>query len=176
MGDVDIIISGTSAPNFVVNKDLFLQYYKNQPLYMLDLAIPRDIEPSIEGIEGIKLYRIDNLEKIAQENIEKRLLAKEKGEKILNHDVKKYINWIEEIKLIDIILSIQDGSSEILTKELKELRNKLGDIDKNHMEIIEEAFGNFAKAFINQPMAKLKDFVKDNPKFNDQNFLESRGK
>ncbi|EKE04027.1 MAG: hypothetical protein ACD_20C00118G0017 [uncultured bacterium] len=174
MGDIDIIISCTSAPHYVVNQEIFSQYYKNKPLCVLDLAIPRDIEPSIEELAGVALYRIDDLEKIAQENIEKRLYAKEKGEKVLIHDVRKYINWVEEAKLIDIIVSIQTSSQEIMAKELEELKNKLDGIDEKQMQIIEKAFSSFAKAFTHQPMVKLKEFVKENPKFNDSDITELR--
>ncbi|OGH98849.1 MAG: glutamyl-tRNA reductase [Candidatus Melainabacteria bacterium GWF2_32_7] len=172
MGDVDIIVSCTSAPHFIVTKEIFSQYYRNQPICILDLAIPRDVEPDIQEMPGVELYRIDDLEKIAQENIEKRLSAKEKGEKILNHDIRKYINWVEEAKLIDIIVSIQNNSQEIMSKELQELRKKLDGIDEKQMQIIEKAFYSFAKSFTHQPMVKLKEFVKESPKYDNSDILE----
>ena len=174
IGDVDIIISCTSAPHYVINKEKFNQYYKGQPLCILDLAVPRDIEPAIQEITSVDLYRIDDLEKIALENTEKRLHVSKKSEKILAHDVKKYMSWLEEAKLIDIIISIQNSSKEILSKELEELGQKLDGIDEKQMQIIERAFNNFAKSFIHHPMVKLKEFVKENPRYDDPDLLNTK--
>lgn len=93
---VDIIISCTAAPHFVLNKDEFLKHYNNKPLYILDLAVPRDVDPLLKDISGIKLFKIDDIETIAQENYEKRLLAMEYGKKIILEDIKKYFNRLEK--------------------------------------------------------------------------------
>jgi len=70
--EVDAIISCTSAPHFVIRKEKFTQNYNNQPLIILDLAVPRDIEPSVSEISSIKLYSIDDLDKTARENAQKK--------------------------------------------------------------------------------------------------------
>jgi glutamyl-tRNA reductase len=171
---VDILISCTSAPHHMILKDKFLEKYENQPLCILDLAIPRDVDPEINEIESVELYRVDDLEKIAQENIDKRLKAKEKGEKILCHDVKKYMCWIEESKLIEVIVSLQESSKLIMTAELENLKLKLEGLDENQMRIIEKAFCNFARSLTYQPVVQLKEFIKDNPKFNDPTIMNMK--
>ena len=109
MGDVDIIISCTSAPHFVVHKKNLFAITKCSLLCMLDLAVPRDIEPSVHEIKGVELYRIDDLEKIANKNIEKRLKAKENSLEILNNDVDKFIDWLDQSRVIGMIFEIQDS-------------------------------------------------------------------
>jgi len=113
MKGVDAVISCTSAPHFVVNKEKFIQYCQNKPLCILDLAVPRDVDPDIRELDCVELYKIDDLEKIAQENTEKRFALKKKGEEIIVNNVRKYISWIEESSLIDVIMSISGNSKEI---------------------------------------------------------------
>ncbi len=96
MNEVDIIISCTSAPHFVVYKETFLQYYKGQELWILDLSVPRDVEPSIGNIEAIHLYEIDDLQKIVEENIEKRMKAVEIGMERIGENVDKYFQWVKK--------------------------------------------------------------------------------
>ena len=93
---VDIIISSTAAPHFVLHKDEFLKHYRNQPLCILDLAIPRDVDPLLKDVLGIKIFKIDDIESIAQENYEKRLLAREYGKKIISEDIKNYFCWLKK--------------------------------------------------------------------------------
>lgn len=92
--DVDIIISCTSAPHFVIHKDEFQRNCNEKKLCMLDLALPRDIEPEIGKIKGVTLYVIDDIKKIAQKNEQRRLVEYNKGMELVKEDVIKYIDWI----------------------------------------------------------------------------------
>lgn len=73
---VDVVITCTSAPHYVLYKEKFAKVYKNRPLFILDLAVPRDVEQSIDEFENVRLYRLDDLDKIAQENTQKGLPQK----------------------------------------------------------------------------------------------------
>jgi glutamyl-tRNA reductase len=161
--EVDIIISCTAAPHFVIFKDKFEKYYKNQPLYILDLAIPRDIDPEIQKILGIEIFRVDDLEKIAQENIEKRQHAKVLGLTIIEEGMRKYNAWIDETKVANLILNINEHSKKIMSKELYQLKSKLCmEVSEVNIAIIEKAFNSFVKAFTHEPIIRLKELVRDN--------------
>ncbi|MDP4146277.1 MAG: glutamyl-tRNA reductase [Bacillota bacterium] len=90
INDVDILVSGTSAPHFVIHKDEFVENYNGKPFCILDLSLPRDVEPSIGDINGVTLYIIDDLQKISKENTEKRISAYNEGMKIIKEDIEKY--------------------------------------------------------------------------------------
>ena len=159
--DVDVIISCTSAPHYVISEKKFLEAYKSRPLYMLDLAIPRDIEPTINNIAGVELYRIDDLEKIAQDNIEKRLKTKQQAEKILVEDMNKFVDWTHEAIVADAIISIQKSSKEIIEEQLNKLREQLCNIDEEQLEIIENTFCNLSRLLSHEPTAKIKEFARE---------------
>lgn len=167
IGDVDIIVSCTSAPHSVINKQKFTVFHrKSKPIYILDLAIPRDVDPEIANAVGVELFRVDDLEKIAQDNIQKRIETKSYAEKILIEDMNKFIEWTHEAILADTIVSIQKFSREIFSEELDNLRKKLGNIDEEQLKIIEQTFQNLSKMLSHEPTAKIKEFARQYQKCN----------
>lgn len=96
--EVDIIISSTSAPHFVLHKEEVLKNIVGD-ICMLDLAVPRDIEPSIKDIKGVTLYVIDDIKKISKRNEQKRLVEYNKGMKLVKEDVIKFIAWLDKANL-----------------------------------------------------------------------------
>lgn len=160
---VDIIVSCTAAPHFVLHKEKFDEHYNDKPLCLLDLAVPRDIEPQIQDInENIKLYRLDDLDEIAKENIEKRLQVKEQSAFMLKHDMKKYIKWLEETKAIDLIMTVQNCSQKIINQELNELKDKLDNMPEDQILMIERSFRTLAKSLIHKQTMKIKEMMIEN--------------
>jgi len=160
INDVDIIISCTSAPHFVINKDKFEEYYNNKPLCMLDLALPRDIDPNIQEISpNIKLYRLDDLNEIANDNIEKRLKAKEQSVFMLKQDIKNYIKWMEETKAAGVIKTMQSYSQDIIDKEVCKLKEILVDISEDKQYLIEKSFRTLAKTLLHKQTIKIKEIM-----------------
>lgn len=94
--DVDIIISCTSAPHFVIHKQGFLDNYNGKSMCILDLAVPRDVEPDVGAISGIKLYVIDDIEKIAKENENKRKRELSMSMVLVGEDMSKYLDWLRD--------------------------------------------------------------------------------
>lgn len=94
--NIDIIISSTSAPHFVIHNSEFIKNYYGKPICILDLAVPRDVEPEISKIDGVTLYVIDNLKKIAEENEEKKVAAYKIGMVMLQEDIDKFIDWLNK--------------------------------------------------------------------------------
>lgn len=92
--EVDIVISCTAAPHFVLHHEPFQEHYQNKKLCILDLAVPRDVDPMIEKLENIQLFRLDDLEKISSENIIKRKRAVCIGKKIIAEDITKFYKWL----------------------------------------------------------------------------------
>ncbi len=94
---VDFIISCTAAPHPVIHRERFAESYTGEkPLFILDLAVPGDIEPNIINIPGVKLFKLDDLQQTASENYEKRLSAIKQAEEIINEDMGKYLLWLKK--------------------------------------------------------------------------------
>jgi glutamyl-tRNA reductase len=93
---VDCIISCTSAPHYVLYKDKFVENYKKNSLFILDLAVPRDIEPSISNLSNVKVFNMDDIKAIMEENKNKTDMNIIKGKKLLEKDIENYFLWINK--------------------------------------------------------------------------------
>lgn len=107
MPQADILISSTSAPRCVIHADMIdrvMVKRANKPIFMIDLAVPRDIEPEIGEKENVFLYNIDSLKRISSENIKQRQDEISKCNEIITQEVKKFINRESSIRSVDIVL------------------------------------------------------------------------
>lgn len=159
---IDVIISCTSAPHYVIRKEKFLEHYTYRPLLVLDLAVPRDIEASINEISGIKIYGIDDLDKISAKNEDKRQNIMKKGLSIIEQDIIKFNNWTKEHKAINLILTIRDYSNKILSQKYNELSASFNNIDEKQKLLMEKEFNNLKKTFIHQSTVKIKELISKN--------------
>ena len=100
--DVDIIISATGAPHAILTVEKIkplLKQRQGRPLFIIDLAVPRDVEPGINKMEGVFLYDIDSLQKIASESIEVRRQEVVRCESLIEENVKEFLRWMKNITL-----------------------------------------------------------------------------
>ena len=100
--DVDIIISATGAPHAILTVEKIkplLKQRQGRPLFIIDLAVPRDVEPSINKMEGVFLYDIDSLQKIASDSIEVRRQEVVRCESLIEENVKEFLRWMKNIPL-----------------------------------------------------------------------------
>lgn len=95
--EIDIVISSTSAPHLIIKKDdiknlMPLRHYK--PMFFIDIAVPRDIDPDIGKIDGIYLYNIDDLQAVVQSNIKERQKEIVKCQTIIEKETKEFCQWL----------------------------------------------------------------------------------
>jgi len=94
LNEVDAVISATGAPHFIFYKeDIESVHQKHRPMCMVDIALPRDIHPSVQELEGVKLFHIDDLKEIANENLAYRIQCMEMIKEAINKSVNKYEEW-----------------------------------------------------------------------------------
>lgn len=97
--DVDIVISSTSAPHYVLTREKvfpLLAKRKGDPLFLIDLAVPRDIDPSVHALDGVYLYNIDDLQTIARQNLEDRAAEIVRCRRLLQPYIERFASWAEQ--------------------------------------------------------------------------------
>lgn len=158
LNEVDIIISATGAPHYIYYKDEFEEYHPaNKPLCIVDIALPRDVEPSIGEIDGVKLFHIDQLKDIADENLEFRKELIHEIQAYIETALKDYEDWYNCLPVYPKIKAIQNYSQELTDEELSKMFNKLPHLkekDKNTIEIITRSL---VKKMWRIPILQLKD-------------------
>jgi glutamyl-tRNA reductase len=156
---VDIVISATNSPQPLILHDQVVKVMrdrKQKPIFFIDIADPRDIEPRVGHIENVYLYNIDDLQKVANENIKDREKEALKAETIVRDEVVKFVNWYRSLEVTPTIVALRQKFEEIRKKELEKtflLHPNLSDKEKKSLEALTSAIIN---KILHSPTALLK--------------------
>ncbi len=160
MNDIDIVISATSSPHTIIKYDKISKIQKE--IFMMDIALPRDIDPKIKKLDNIKLYDIDDLKYIHYKNTEKRKELAQVGYNMISKKVTEFIKWLDSSNIDPVIESLNDKYLEIRENTLSYIYKKttLSNKDK---KIIDKMLTSALKRLIREPIINLKK-IKDKGK------------
>lgn len=165
MADADIVIASTGATGYVITKEMVakaLHRRKNRLLFLIDIAVPRDIEPGAGGIDNAFLYNIDDLQEVVDENIKDRRQEAQKAETIIEEEISKHQAWVNSLAVVPTIVSLREKVEGIVKKEIEKsgswIKN-LGDEERNKVEILAASIVN---KIIHDPIAGLKEESQEN--------------
>ena len=156
---VDIVVSATDSPQYLIRHDQIAKVIKDRrqkPIFFIDIADPRDIEPDVGEIENVYLYNIDDLQKVANENIKDREMEAHKAEAIVQSEVLKFVNWYRSLDVTPTIVALRKKFEEIRKKELEKtlsLHPDLSDKEKKSLEALTSAIIN---KILHTPITLLK--------------------
>ncbi|MEN8180663.1 MAG: glutamyl-tRNA reductase [Pseudomonadota bacterium] len=126
--EADIVISSTASPLPVLGKgtvESALKERKHRPIFMVDIAVPRDIEPEVAGLSDIYLYSVDDLQEVIQENMRSRQEAAEQAEEIIDLHVDEYMGWLRSLDAVELIqcyrCHAESLRDEVLQKAMQQL-------------------------------------------------------
>jgi len=167
----DIVISATNAPHYTVCYDKFKNVYDGKRICMVDIALPRDIDPTIAEIDGVSLYTIDDLRKTAEENRKKRIDVIKYIEKMIFDKKAEFNDWFKTIKIEPYIKKINIYSHNICDIEFERLVNKLEGATERDKENIRISLKRVADKMSNMMISHIKKDVLMN---DDISFNEDR--
>jgi glutamyl-tRNA reductase len=157
---VDIIISSTGAPGVVITRDdvrHVARARRNRPLFFIDIAVPRDIDPGINRLDNAYVYDIDDLKGVIEENIEDRQKEAFKGERIIDEAVVRFREWQEGLDVVPTIVSLRQKLETMAEAEIRRTLHGSGlppDSD--------QALSRMMAAFINKVLHEPTVFLKHN--------------
>ena len=155
----DIIISSTGSPDVIVKKEevsTIIRQRKQRPLFFIDIAVPRDIEPQVNTVDNVYLYDIDDLQEVAEANMKDRQHEAHKAEAIVATEVEQFCRWYQSLELVPTIVSLQEKMEEMRKKELEKTLSTLpavSDKERRAMEVLSEAI---VKKILHGPITLLK--------------------
>ena len=165
VGEADIVITSTGATGYVITKEMVakaLRRRKNRLLFLIDIAVPRDVEPEAGEIDNVFLYNIDDLQEVVDENIKGRRQEAQKAEAIIEEEVVKCRAWMNSLAVVPTIVSLRGKVEHIIKREIEKsgswMRN-LSDEERNNVEILAASIVN---KIIHDPIASLKEESQEN--------------
>ncbi|MBB6214594.1 glutamyl-tRNA reductase [Anaerosolibacter carboniphilus] len=157
ISQVDIIITSTSAPHYVLRKEAFEKYLgQENKICIIDIAVPRDVDPEIGEIQNVSLYELDDLKRVSMENMESRVEAAKHAGEIIIEECIKFENWYHCLPVFPVLEALAQYREEILEEEVKSLMPRLEQASEKDKELIEIVMRSLAKKIIRKPILNLK--------------------
>ncbi len=146
--DADIIISSTASPLPILGKGLVeraLRQRKHRPIFMVDIAVPRDVEPEVGDLNDVYLYTVDHLQEVIQENLNSRREAADQADEMIQSQVEHFMAWIRSLDAVDVICAYRDRADLQRQTALTKARAML-----NHGKPAEEVLHYLAHSLTNK--------------------------
>lgn len=160
----DIIICSTGAPTYVLLKDQMHKVMKERrqrPVFIIDISVPRNIDPEINKIDNVYLYSVDDLQEVVDTNIHGRKLEAEKAEEIIREEVETFNRWMSSLDSVPTIVALRQKAEDIRREELDKLKNRLPELNPDTQKAVEYMAAAIINKLIHPPMVALKEDCED---------------
>jgi glutamyl-tRNA reductase len=157
---VDIVAAATSAPHAVLTRELVDRAHdgaRRKPLLVVDIAIPRDVEPAVGEVENVFLYGIDDLRQIVDENLGQRQNAVPAAEVIVDTAVREFSEWYAARDVVPLIRALRDGAEEVRRAEVERLFRKLRHLSPEEREAVEALTRQLLNKVLHAPTVRLRE-------------------
>ncbi len=160
LGEVDIVITSTGAPGHVITADMVSSVFRrrrNRLLFLVDIAVPRDIAPEAGEVENVYLYNIDDLQAVVDDNLAIRGREAEKAEAIVAEEVEKHAQWLSTLEVVPTIVSLRERVEGIVRAELEKSAAWLQRLDEEDREHVEILLNGIVNKILHAPITNLKE-------------------
>jgi len=138
--EADIVVSSTGSPETLITSQMVrsvLKARKHRPLFFVDIAVPRDVDPDVNSLGNVYLYDIDDLKRVVEENLSARADEAVRARRIVQEETIKLMNWLETLDVAPTIIALKEKTEEIRSAELKRTLNKLGPLNDDQINAME---------------------------------------
>lgn len=158
LADADIVISSTASQLPILGKgavERALKKRKHRPVFMVDIAVPRDIEPEVGDLSDIYLYTVDDLKDVVQENLKSRQEAAGEAEKIIDDKVVEFMRWAHSLDAVPMIRALRESATSIREAEIKRAQRQLAR-GENPAKVLEQLARALTNKLTHDPTAALR--------------------
>jgi glutamyl-tRNA reductase len=164
MEGTDIIICSTGAPEYVLNKEQMkgvMKARKQSPVFIIDISVPRNIDPAVNELENVYLYDVDDLQGVADAGLEERKKEAEKGEAIVAEEIEAFIRWQGALDAKPTIVALRARAESIKSQEMGKLNGKLSGLNDEQKKAVEQLVSAIVNKMVHPPTAALKEDAED---------------
>lgn len=155
----DIVITSTGAPHAIFRREhgeIFMHRRKNRPMFFIDIAVPRDVDPEMGEVDGIFTYNIDDLQQIVESNVSDRGREAQRAEMLIEEEVERFRRRMKTLDAVPTILALQQRIEQIRQDEIERLRAKLGPLTVEQQSAIENLTRSIVNKILHSPISALK--------------------
>jgi glutamyl-tRNA reductase len=157
--EMDIVITSSAAPHYILTKpDMrkVIDARRKRPMFLIDIAVPRNIEPAANEIEGVFLYDIDDLQRVVESNRQGRMQEAQEAERIIGEEVDRLLTRMKAREVAPTIVSLQEQLEQIRTAEMERLRGRFGSLTPQQEEALEALTRGIVNKVAHGPISELR--------------------
>jgi glutamyl-tRNA reductase len=163
--EADIVISSTGAPHPIFRREhgqSFMHRRRNRPMFFIDIAVPRDVDPAMNNVEGIFVYDIDDLQAVAASHMAERSAQATDAESLIAAEVDRFRQRQRTVNVAPAIVTLQRHFEEIRQAELRRIQARLGPLSADQLAAVEALTRGLVNKFLHPPMQALKQAAREN--------------
>jgi len=158
----DIVISSTGAAGYVITAEQLgpiMKQRKYRPLFMIDIAVPRDLDPRIHDMDNVYLYDIDDLEGIVASNLAERSKEAERLEGLIREELVAFTTWYQTLGVGPVIAALREKAFAIHCEAMRKMENKLPNLTDRELHIIRKHTKGIINQLLHEPVVRLKELA-----------------
>jgi len=164
MTGADIVITSTGAPHFIIGRNLAEQVIhrrKNKPIFFIDIAVPRDIDPAVNQIDNAFLYDIDDLQQVIDANLKERFKEAMRAEQIVDDEVEAFCLKMQTRDVVPTIVQLRESLEKVRRDEIERNRRHLKDLSPDQQAAVDQITKSIVNKILHPPIEQLKQMAHD---------------
>jgi glutamyl-tRNA reductase len=157
--EADVVISSTGAPHIVLSKELVSEALANRlrSLLIVDMAVPRDVDPHVSQLESVQLFNIDQIKAEIDTDGEKRCAEMNKAKSIINEEIANFAAWRQSLEVTPVITDLKTFAEDIQSQEVdRALRRLQMELPEHDMQVVQELARRIVNKMLHQPIVRLR--------------------
>ncbi|WP_449619993.1 glutamyl-tRNA reductase [Robertmurraya sp. Marseille-Q9965] len=158
--EADILISSTGAKDFVITKDMMEdveKMRKGKPLFMVDIAVPRDLDPKLTELESVFLYDIDDLEGIVEANLQERQQEANKVMLLIEAEIVEFKQWLNTLGVVPVIAALREKAQGIQAETMNSIERKLPHLSERDIKVLNKHTKSIINQMLKDPILQVKE-------------------
>lgn len=159
LAEADVVIASTASPKFILTPKLMksvVRTRRHRPLFIIDIAVPRDVDPRVGNMDNVFVYDVDDLQQVAEENLAVRAREAAQAERIIEEEVEAFISWRRSLELAPTIVALRKRFGEVAEEELRRALPRLESVGDSDRAVLEAMSRSLVNKLLHQPMTELK--------------------
>ncbi|MFQ3542601.1 glutamyl-tRNA reductase [Halobacillus rhizosphaerae] len=160
--DADIVISSTGASGYVISRDRMEPIHrqrKGKPLFLVDIAVPRDLDPALEDLESVFLYDIDDLQGIVDANLARRKQAAEQIDLLIEEQIVEFKEWLQTIGVVPVISALRSKALGIQAETMKSIERKIPELSEREKKVLRKHTKSIINQMLKEPIQQAKELA-----------------
>lgn len=155
----DIVITSTGATEPILHRRSLagiMRARKYRQLFLIDIAVPRDVEPSAGDLDGVYLFTVDDLKEVVAENVAARQKEAQRAERILTEEVQRFMRWVDQTDIVPTVVAMREHVNALKDAELERALAKLSHLSGRDRKVVEQLAHALTNKFLHTPTVRLK--------------------